>query len=284
MKTVKEYLTNLRPGDEFLILDLMKALDTDSLTEECQILEDLQRVEGSILYLRSGSYRRMYASTDPFIKQIKEKYKANGKLDIKDFVGCWLRYIPKGSEFRVDDVAAFCPITLAEKAIARYLNEYAKEGIVEKHGKNPILYKRVKSLEPKKRYNAIQQRFINFLKREGLLECFSKYVEKSDYMAVKLNLEKLITGEGISIVPECWISGTFRWSNTKEGYAFWQKTNIKWLIDLISSIKSDTGEALAGMLEYTRPEAFLDLLKQMSEGLRAKYGLDDWKEMIEEED
>lgn len=76
MKTVKEYLLNLAPGDGFLILDLMKVLDSNSLAEECQILENLMSVEGSVFfYLGSGMYKRMYTTRDPFIKRIREAYR-----------------------------------------------------------------------------------------------------------------------------------------------------------------------------------------------------------------
>lgn len=285
MKTVKEYLLSLRPGDEFSILDLMEALGSDSLTKDYWILEDLVKVGGSILYLGSGSYKRMYTSQDPFIKQIKEAYNRSGDgASIKMFVKCWIKYIPKGSEFRVKDVAAFCPPILADKAIARYLNEYVREGILEKTGKSPILYKRVKALESKKVYNPVQQRFVDFLKKNGILESFSKYLEKSDYKYANLStLEKLVTGEVVSVEPECWISGVFRWGNTSEGYGFWQEKNVEWLIDLVKSIEPVTGEALAKLSEYVKPESLLDIARLTSVGLRTKYGLNNWKEMVEEE-
>jgi len=72
-----------------------------------------------------------------------------------------------------------------------------------------------------------EEAFNNFLADNGIYDLFSEYKDRE--VSEARYFSEYIGGEEYNILPVTWVSGTFSWTDTKEGYIFWSNINGMWL-------------------------------------------------------
>lgn len=216
--------------------------------------------EKELLRFNAFEFYKPLTTETEFIKKTNEEYiefvgKNRVYVSYAYYVERWIVNAPEGCFFTEHDICNSIPgIKPANSTIRSYLNKAVNEDRLFRYStdkgryfyKDSLIVEKIPSVE-KIHYNEIQQLFIDFLKKRKAFDKFVENLSKTCRFEDSQDpIRDMLTAD---IRPTGWISEFIIWSETPEGFKFWEKIHHTWCVALIKHFRPKLGAVLEQLIK-----------------------------------